>query len=101
MNTLIISHLGLKRDDLHGETIIVTGGGGGIGYEAANVLLWLGANVIIAEINEPIGKHAAEVLSEEFDPTFLTFLCMILYYQEDKQHEPDNRKYIIQAGKNR
>jgi len=74
MNTLIISHLGLKRDDLHGETIIVTGGGGGIGYEAAHALLWLGANVIIAEINETIGKHAAEVLSEEFDPESICFV---------------------------
>jgi NAD(P)-dependent dehydrogenase (short-subunit alcohol dehydrogenase family) len=74
MNTLIISHLGLKRDDLHGETIIVTGGGGGIGYEAAHALLWLGANVIIAEINETIGKHAAEVLSEEFDPESVCFV---------------------------
>jgi len=74
MNTLIISHLGLKRDDLHGETIIVTGGGGGIGYEAAHALLWLGANVIIAEINETIGKHAAEVLSEEFDPESVYFV---------------------------
>jgi len=74
MNTLIISHLGLKRDDLHGETIVVTGGGGGIGYEAAHALLWLGANVIIAEINETIGKHAAEVLSEEFDPESVCFV---------------------------
>ena len=50
---MIISQLGLNPDALHGETVIVTGAGGGIGYEAARALLWLGANVVIAEINQP------------------------------------------------
>ncbi len=33
MNTPIISQLGLKADALRGETVIVTGAGGGIGKE--------------------------------------------------------------------
>ena len=48
MSISIISQLGLKPDALQGETVIVTGAGGGIGYEAARALLWLGANVVIA-----------------------------------------------------
>jgi NAD(P)-dependent dehydrogenase (short-subunit alcohol dehydrogenase family) len=67
MNTLVISQLGLGLDVLRGETVIVTGAGGGIGYEAARALLWLGANVVIAEIDIPKGEQAAEVLGAESD----------------------------------
>ncbi|NJC95227.1 MAG: SDR family NAD(P)-dependent oxidoreductase [Anaerolineae bacterium] len=63
---MIISQLGLKQDALRGETIIVTGAGGGIGYEAARALLWLGANVVIAEINQQNGRRAEERLEKEF-----------------------------------
>jgi hypothetical protein len=56
--TMVISQLGLKPDALRGETVIVTGAGGGIGYEAARALLWLGANVVIAEINQQNGRQA-------------------------------------------
>lgn len=36
---MVISQLGLTPDTLRGETIIVTGAGGGIGYQAARALL--------------------------------------------------------------
>lgn len=64
--TLFVSQLGLRQDSLQGETVIVTGAGGGIGYEAARALLWLGANVIIAEINPYNGQQAEAKLEEEF-----------------------------------
>ncbi len=51
-NSMIIAQLGLAANILHGETVLVTGAGGGIGYETARALLYLGANVIIAEINQ-------------------------------------------------
>jgi len=59
-NGMVIARLGLASDVLQGETVIVTGAGGGIGYETARALLWLGANVVIAEINTPNGLKAAE-----------------------------------------
>jgi NAD(P)-dependent dehydrogenase (short-subunit alcohol dehydrogenase family) len=65
MSTLIISRLGFSSASLRGETVIVTGAGGGIGYEAARALLWLGANVILAEIKQQ-GAQAAERLNAEF-----------------------------------
>jgi NAD(P)-dependent dehydrogenase (short-subunit alcohol dehydrogenase family) len=74
MNPLLISQLGLKPDSLAGETIIVTGAGGGIGYETARALLWLGANVIIAEINPTNGGNAAEMLGIEFDQQKVLFV---------------------------
>src|SRR5512135_1336217 len=63
---MLISQLGLRTDALRGETVIVTGAGGGIGYEAARALLWLGANVVIAEIDQTNGLRAQECLEAEF-----------------------------------
>ena len=70
----ILSQLKLKPDALRGETVIVTGAGGGIGYEAARALLWLGANVVIAEINQPIGRMAEVTLEKEFGKDRVLFV---------------------------
>jgi len=74
MNTPFISQLGLKPNTLHGETVIVTGAGGGIGFEAARALLWLGANVVIAEINQQNGRKAEVTLEEEFGKERVLFV---------------------------
>jgi NAD(P)-dependent dehydrogenase (short-subunit alcohol dehydrogenase family) len=64
--TLLVSQLGLQQDTLHGEIVIITGAGGGIGFEATRSLLWLGANVIIAELNQQNGHQAESTLEKEF-----------------------------------
>lgn len=56
----------MNPDSLKGEIALVTGAGRGIGYEAAKALAWLGANVVIAEINEQNGKTAEESINKEF-----------------------------------
>ncbi len=71
---MIISQLGLKPDTLRGETVIVTGAGGGIGYEAARALLWLGANVVIAEIDQQNGRKAECSLETEFGKDRVLFV---------------------------
>jgi NAD(P)-dependent dehydrogenase (short-subunit alcohol dehydrogenase family) len=63
---MIISKGNLNRNSLKGEIALVTGAGRGIGYEAAKALAWLGANVVIAEINEQDGKTAEESINKEF-----------------------------------
>jgi NAD(P)-dependent dehydrogenase (short-subunit alcohol dehydrogenase family) len=73
-NSMVIARLGLSPDALRGETVIVTGAGGGIGYETARALLWLGAKVVIAEINSLTGAQAAERLGAEFDPQRVLFV---------------------------
>lgn len=71
---MVISQLGLSSEALHGETLLVTGAGGGIGYEAARALLWLGANVVIAEIDQQNGRKAEHTLKEEFGEDRVLFV---------------------------
>ena len=71
---MVISQLGLAPDVLHGETVIVTGAGGGIGFEAARALLWLGANVVIAEIDHQNGRRAEVSLEAEFGKDRVLFV---------------------------
>jgi NAD(P)-dependent dehydrogenase (short-subunit alcohol dehydrogenase family) len=73
--TMIIAQLGLKQDALRGETVIVTGAGSGIGFEAARALLWLGANVVIAEIHQPSGRKAEVTLEQEFGKDRVLFVA--------------------------
>ena len=74
MKLPLIAQLGLDSEALRGETMIVTGAGGGIGYEAARALLWLGANVVIAEIDATRGEQAYERLAAEFEPGRVLFI---------------------------
>ena len=63
---MLISKGNLTQETLKGQVAIVTGAGRGIGFEAARALVWLGANVVIAEIDEENGKAAEENISKEF-----------------------------------
>jgi NAD(P)-dependent dehydrogenase (short-subunit alcohol dehydrogenase family) len=72
--TLVIAQLGLKPGTLHDEIVVVTGAGGGIGFEAARALLWLGANVVIAEINHQNGRKAEHTLEEQFGKERVLFV---------------------------
>ncbi|MGD8454839.1 MAG: SDR family NAD(P)-dependent oxidoreductase [Anaerolineales bacterium] len=64
----------LTRRSLAGKIALITGAGGGIGYEAARSLLWLGCKVVIAEINSKTGRQAAQQLNQEFDPGAALFV---------------------------
>ncbi len=63
---MLIEKSNLVSNSLKGNVAIVTGAGRGIGFEAARALVWLGVNVVVAEINEKDGKLAVEKLTEEF-----------------------------------
>ena len=63
---MLIASGSLTPQSLTDKIAVITGAGGGIGYEAARALLWLGARVIIAEINKSSGQQAAEQLNQEF-----------------------------------
>ncbi|MFW9951791.1 MAG: SDR family NAD(P)-dependent oxidoreductase [Candidatus Thorarchaeota archaeon] len=83
----MIKYLGnLTQDSLKNEVVIVTGAGRGIGYETARALLWLGANVIIAEINEKNGKTAVNNLENEYGAQ------RVLFVKTDVRNEKDIEK---------
>ncbi len=63
---MLLEKSSLNSNSLKGNVAIVTGAGRGIGFEAARALIWLGANVAVAEINEKDGKVAVEKFEKEF-----------------------------------
>jgi NAD(P)-dependent dehydrogenase (short-subunit alcohol dehydrogenase family) len=63
---MIIDKSNIDKDSLKDEVAIITGAGRGIGYEAAKALVWLGAKVVIAEINEQNGMTSEESINKEF-----------------------------------
>lgn len=65
---MLIEKGALTQDSLAGKVAVVTGAGRGIGLETARALLWLGASVVIAEIDEQLACQAEAELSLEFDP---------------------------------
>ena len=61
------------KDVLKGQTILLTGAGGGIGYEAAKAFAYMGAKIIIAEINREKGLFAESHINSSFIDTPVTF----------------------------
>lgn len=70
---MLIEKSGFKRTTLDGKTVLITGAGGGIGYEAALTLVWLGAKVIIAEIDSKKGKASEREINEQTGSTLAEF----------------------------
>jgi NAD(P)-dependent dehydrogenase (short-subunit alcohol dehydrogenase family) len=64
----------LTQESLRGRVAVVSGAGDGIGYEAARALAWLGAHVVIAELDRRRGRKAERQLSEEMGEGSVTFL---------------------------
>lgn len=90
---MVISKGILKKGELNNKVAVITGAGGGIGYEAARSLLWLGAKVVIAEIDKAKGKKASTNLTEEFGPG------RVLFIKADIGNERHVRRLIKKAKK--
>jgi NAD(P)-dependent dehydrogenase (short-subunit alcohol dehydrogenase family) len=64
----------LTRQSLAGQVAVVTGAGRGIGLEAARALLWLGARVVLAELDRKSGYTAEKSLSAEYGREHVLFI---------------------------
>ncbi len=61
----ILARAGLSHSTLGGQVAVVTGAGRGIGREAARALAWLGAKVVIAELNDVLGTETRELIQKD------------------------------------
>ncbi len=75
----------LKEDSLKGRTIIVTGGGTGLGRSMSKYFLELGANVVITSRKLDVLEKTAKELSAETGGKVLPVACDIRKYDEIEQ----------------
>jgi len=86
----IIEKMGLPQGTLAGKVAVITGSGRGIGKELARALAWLGAKVIIAEINDDGAEVEALIRSEGGEA---------LYVQTDVSDEGSIKRLAEKASK--
>lgn len=72
----------LKEDALKGKTIVVTGGGTGLGRSMTRYFLQLGANVVIGSRKEDVLHQAASELEQETGGQVLPVVCDVRKYPE-------------------
>ena len=72
----------LQNDSLKGKTILVTGGGSGLGKSMSTEFLNLGANVVIASRNLDKLEVAAKEMEDETGGTVLPIQCNVKEYSD-------------------
>jgi NAD(P)-dependent dehydrogenase (short-subunit alcohol dehydrogenase family) len=72
----------LRDDALKGKTIVVTGGGSGLGKAMSTYFLELGANVVITSRNIEKLENTAKELEEKTGGTVLPVQCDVRNYDE-------------------
>jgi len=72
----------LQADALKGKTIVVTGGGSGLGKAMTTYFLELGANVVISSRNQEKIDLAAKELIEQTGGSVLAMPCDVRHYEQ-------------------
>jgi NAD(P)-dependent dehydrogenase (short-subunit alcohol dehydrogenase family) len=62
---MILEKNNYDRHALQNKVVLITGGGGGIGVEASRAFAYMGAHVIIAEIDAERGKQAQKLINKQ------------------------------------
>ncbi len=70
---MLIERNASLKNILAGQTVLLTGAGGGIGFEAAKAFAWMGAKIIIAEIDAKKGLSAENLINEQSGHTLAEF----------------------------
>ena len=73
---------------LKNKVVLITGAGGGIGFEAVKAFAYMGANVIIAEIDKNKGFFAEKSINDIFQNKLVEF------YEIDISNETKINKMI-------
>lgn len=83
------------KNALSEKVILLTGAGGGIGFEAAKAFAYMGAKVVIAEVDNKKGTYAEDYLNDSFSGHLVDFYKIDL--ADEKQiismYDYINRKY--------
>lgn len=72
----------LKEDALKGKTIIITGGGTGLGKSMGKYMLELGANLVITSRKEEVLTETAEELMNQTGGKVLPIACDVRKFEE-------------------
>lgn len=72
----------LRDDALKGKTILVTGGGSGLGKSMSKYFLEIGAKVIITSRNLDKLRNTAEELEKETNGTCIPLQCDVRHYDQ-------------------
>jgi NAD(P)-dependent dehydrogenase (short-subunit alcohol dehydrogenase family) len=72
----------LKPDSLKGKTIVISGGGTGLGKSMGKYMLQLGANLVITSRKNDVLEKAAEELQSQTGGQVLPVACDIRKYEE-------------------
>jgi NAD(P)-dependent dehydrogenase (short-subunit alcohol dehydrogenase family) len=64
----------LKKNSLAGEVAVITGGTGNVGLGTARSLAWLGARVVLVDIDPELGKQAEAIINNENKPGTALFM---------------------------
>lgn len=89
----------LKPDSLKGKTVLITGGGTGLGRSMGKYMLELGANLIITSRKKDVIDKTADELMQETDGQVLAVPADVRKYEEIEQviRESENRFGQIHA----
>ena len=90
---MIIEKLAGARGCLHDKAILLTGAGGGIGLEAAKTFAYMGAKIIIAEIDKAKGTRAVQFILSDFPDAHVEFYEIDL---SEEQQIKDLYRYIAE-----
>lgn len=84
----------LKEDTLKNKTVLVTGGGTGLGKSMAKTFLLLGANVIIASRKIQVLEETVHELEKETGRLALPLACDVRKYQDVEKTLEDGKKHF-------
>lgn len=72
----------LREDALKGKTILITGGGTGLGKSMAEYFLRLGANIVISSRKQDVLDATAQELTERTGGKVLALACDVRKYED-------------------